>query len=69
MNKSRIDEQIQKKQEEKHKLIYNHFLIRRGDITESTEKLYREIFGDIWAQEGITAEHITKPTSSIAGRM
>ena len=60
LKQSMIDKNINQKEAEELKEIYNHYLDKRTDIMKKTQPKVEDVFGDILNEDSISREQITK---------
>ena len=55
-----MDKQINQRESEELKKIYNHYLDKRKEIMKSTRFKVEDIFGDVKSKDNVGQEQITK---------
>ena len=66
LNQSMIDKQIDEKEAQELKKIYNHYVDKRKEIMDSTSFKVEDIFGDVISKDSISPEQITKLNNFLA---
>ena len=66
LNQSMIDKKIDEKEALELKKLYNHYIVKRKKIMDSTKFKVEDIFGDVFSKDSISAEQITKPNNFLA---
>ena len=66
LSQSMIDKKIDEKEASELKKIYNHYLDKRKEITNSTKFKVEDMFGDIISKDSISTEQITKLNNFLA---
>ena len=61
-----IDKEIDEKEAQELKKIYNHYLDKRKEIMNSTKFRVKDIFGDVISKDTISSEQITKLNNFLA---
>ena len=60
LKESMIDKKIDRKESEKLKQIYNHYIDKRKEIMNSTKFKVEDVFGDVISKDSVSPEQITK---------
>ena len=64
--KSMVDKQIEEKEAEELKTIYNHYIDKRSEIMKNTQFKVEDVFGDVISKDNFSQEQITKLNNFLA---
>ena len=63
---SMIDEEINEKEAQELKKIYNHYIDKRSEIMKNTSFKVEDVFGDVISKDNFSQEQITKLNNFLA---
>ena len=66
LKQSMVDKEIDEKEAQELKKIYNHYLDKRKDIIENTSFQVEDVFGDIISKDNFSQEQLTKLNKFLA---
>ena len=66
LQQSMMDEKSDEKEKIELKKIYNHFIDKRKQISESIKYKVEDVFGDVISKDSISQDHINKLNKFLA---
>ena len=66
LKQSMVDKKIDEKEAHELKKIYNHYIVKRSEITKNTSVTVEDVFGESISEDKFSQEQLTKLDNFLA---